>query len=367
MIKKTTIDEVHREKLDQFFVQTKQIPELLREKEELQQKIAILKKENKTEEWMEIKDKIQTIKEQIRHYNNEKKQYFLKNSKDIFHYFEEKQKISQGNNRQNKSMVNQFFGLKEEAEEDDATKFSQFKSKYGSFWKNINRDTITSDTIYYSVDICDSCKKGEMVHQEEEGILICNNTQCGKFVSHIIDSSKPNNKEPPNEVSYTAYIRLNHFKEIVSQFQAKKSTQIPAKIIDAIKQRIIKERIKKEEINYAIMRDILRKLGFNKYFEHIQYIISLFGIQPPIMDDKLIETLYMLFIEIQQPWSICCPPDRVNFFNYTYILYQLCVLLDQKQYLPYIQLLKDPAKQKEQDKICQKVFKLLDWEFTPTV
>ena len=47
-------------------------------------------------------------------------------------------------------------------------------------------------------------------------------------------------------------------------------------------QRLKKERITnlKKELNYDKMREILRKLGYNKYFEHIQYINSIFGIKP---------------------------------------------------------------------------------------
>jgi hypothetical protein len=115
------------------------------------------------------------------------------------------------------------------------------------------------------------------------------------------------------------------------------------------------------------MRDILRKLGLNKYFEHIQYINSLFGIKPPIMNEELHETLCVLFIEIQKPWAVHCPANRTNFFNYTYTLYQLCVLLDQTQYLPYIPMMKDREKQLEQDMIWKKVCQDLDWEFFPSV
>jgi hypothetical protein len=217
-------------------------------------------------------------------------------------------------------------------------------------------------------DTCSYCHRGELIPQDEEGILICNNMQCGKFVIYVVDSAKPANKEPPNEVSYTAYIRLNHFKEILSQFQAKETTQIPEEVIDAIRNRIKKERIKDMSlINYDKMRDILRKLGLNKYFEHIQYINSIFGIKPPIMNEELHETLCVLFIEIQKPWAVHCPANRTNFFNYTYTLYQLCVLLDQTQYLPYIPMMKDREKQLEQDMIWKKVCMDLDWEFFPTV
>jgi hypothetical protein len=236
------------------------------------------------------------------------------------------------------------------------------------YWKNVNQDVLNIHDFVLQSSVCEFCRQGEMIPQEEEGILICNNAKCGNFVSYIVDNAKPNNKEPPNEVSYTAYIRLNHFKEILSQFQAKETTQIPKEVIEQIRQRIKKERIHDyREINYNKMREILRKLGLNKYFEHIQYINSIFGIKPPIMNEELHETLCVLFIEIQKPWAIHCPINRTNFFNYTYTLYQLCVLLDQIQYLPYIPMMKDREKQLEQDMIWKKVCMELDWEFFPTV
>ena len=86
-----------------------------------------------------------------------------------------------------------------------------------------------------------------------------------------------------------------------------------------------------------------------------------------IMSEELHETLCVLFIEIQKPWAIHCPANRTNFFNYTYTLYQLCVLLDQTQYLPYIPLMKDREKQLEQDQIWKKVCEELDWVYYPTV
>jgi hypothetical protein len=232
----------------------------------------------------------------------------------------------------------------------------------------VGDDVVNIRDLMQASDCCAVCEKGELIPQDEEGILICNNMKCGNFVMHVVDNSKPSNKEPPNEVSYTAYVKLNHFKEILSQFQAKETTQIPEEVIDAIRARIKKERIHDMSlINYDKMRDILRKLGYNKYFEHIQYINSQFGVKPPIMNEELHETLCVLFIEIQKPWALHCPANRTNFFNYTYTLYQLCVLLDQTQYLPYIPMMKDREKQLEQDMIWKKVCNDLDWEFIPSV
>jgi len=366
-----TIDKKHTEMLNFFHeIETIKIPDLIKKKDQLKHQIPKLK-ENEIDLYMDIKDKIIAIQREIKELKYQKKHYLLDNSKYIFDYFEEKKKISSGDNNQNINILNSFFKIK--ANSNDASnlnsdKYSQSKKTYQNYWRNVNNEITNIQDFIIASDVCEICYKGELIPQDEEGIMICNNPGCGKFITYIIDSSKPTNKEPPNEVSYTAYIRLNHFKEILSQFQAKETTQIPEEVIEAIKSRIKKERIQDMSlINYDKMRDILRKLGLNKYFEHIQYINSLFGIKPPIMNEELHETLCVLFIEIQKPWAVHCPANRTNFFNYTYTLYQLCVLLDQTQYLPYIPMMKDREKQLEQDMIWKKVCNDLDWEFCPTV
>jgi hypothetical protein len=366
-----TIDEKHTEMLQSFHeIETTTIPALLKEKDHLKSLIPTLK-EHEIDAYMEIRDKVLAIQRQIKDLKQQKKRYLLDNSKYIFDYFEEKKKINTGDNNQNTVVLNSFFKIKaknDDASDPNSDKYNQAKRSYQNYWRNVNGDIINIQDFVVKSDICEACFQGEMIPQDEEGILICNSQKCGKFITYIIDSSKPTNKEPPNEVSYTAYIRLNHFKEILSQFQAKETTQIPEEVIEAIRNRIKKERIKDMKlINYDKMREILRKLGLNKYFEHIQYINSLFGIKPPIMNEELHETLCVLFIEIQKPWAVHCPANRTNFFNYTYTLYQLCVLLDQVQYLPYIPMMKDREKQLEQDMIWKKVCNDLDWEFFPTV
>ena len=370
-----TIDEKHKEMLNTFeMYELNVIPELIAEKEVLKEYIKSLKT-YQIEEYMDKKDRIRQINEKIKELKSLKKKYLLENSKYVFQYFEQKKQISTNIIEDDSKTINNniitFFKIKANSEKSanlESDKYWNSKKNYQSYWKNVNNEIINIQDFMIQTDICRVCNHGEMIPQDEEGILICNNSKCSKFITYVIDGSKPNNKEPPNEVSYTAYIRLNHFKEILSQFQAKETTQIPEFVIDAIRNRIKKERITDYSvINYDKMREILRKLGFNKYFEHIQYINSIFGIKPPIMNEELHETLCVLFIEIQKPWALHCPVNRTNFFNYTYTLYQLCVLLDQVQYLPYIPMMKDREKQLEQDMIWKKVCEELDWVFFPTV
>ena len=365
----TSLDEKHSELLSQFNEnETILIPKLFTEIEELKTQYHQLSK-TQIETRLDIKDQIQEKRSLIKHLKSQKNKYLIDNSQYIFDYFEQKKQISSGEPAHNVTVLNSFFKVKSKDQSTtDPNKYIQSKKLYQEYWRNVNREFTNPQDYFMSCDLCMVCSRGEMVPQDEEGIMICNNTKCGQFITYIVDSSKPNNKDPPNEVSYTAYIRLNHFKEILSQFQAKETTQIPDEVIEAIRARIKKERITDmKQINYDKMREILRKLGLNKYFEHIQYINSIFGVKPPIMNEELHETLCVLFIEIQKPWAVHCPANRTNFFNYTYTLYQLCTLLDQTQYLPYIPMMKDREKQLGQDMIWKKVCGDLDWEFFPTV
>lgn len=364
-----SIDEKHQEMMNVFkLIEEHTIPELEKEVDDLQnctQKIT-----KKTEEYYEMKEKMKNRKREINNLRQKKKKYLLDNAKYIFHYYEDKQKTSIGYNVKDTSTINHFFKIKgknDESSDVNSEKYKQSKKLYQEYWKNVNGEIPNLQDYILSCHNCLICNQGELIPLEEEGVLICNNVECGKFVVNIIDNQKPLNKEMPNEVSYTAYIRLNHFKEILSQFQAKETTKIPDELFDAVRNRIVKERKELKEVNYAEMRSILSTLGYNKYFEHIQYINSILGIKPPVMDEELHETLCVLFIEIQQPWALFCPTNRTNFFNYTYILCQLCVLLDQKQYLPYIPMMKDRIKQLEQDMIWKDVCVYLDWEYFPTV
>lgn len=363
-----TIDEKHTQLLDEFHtIETETVPNMESEKADLKEQLKNLR-EDDIDARMEIKDRIRDLTSEIKYLKMKKNNYLLENVQYVFNYFEEKKKISIGESS-NKNVLNSFFKVKPMENVLNDPKYNNSRQFYQNYWRNVNKDMCNMGDFSVSVDMCSRCSVGELIPQDEEGILICNNKSCGVYVQHIVDNEKPTYKEPPNEVTYNAYVRLNHFKEILSQFQAKETTQIPPDVMDKIKKRIKKERIQDlaTEINYEKMREILKKLGFNRYFEHIQYINSILGIKPPMMSDELQDTLCILFIEIQEPWAIHCPAYRTNFFNCTYTLFQLCVLLDQTQYLPYIPMMKDREKQLEQDMVWKKVCETLDWEFVATV
>jgi len=364
-----TLDNKHKEFINEFTKdENSRIPELENEKNQVRKQL------NDPEILIELKleliDKLKEINIKIKELKNKKKEYFLDNSKYIFEYFENKKNISNeetnvSNNKINNKnkILNKFFKINQSTSlENNNEKSNNIVQKYLS---NIDDMFLDINSYIYPTDICKFCNKGELLPLEDEGVLMCN--ACNRYVPYLIENEKPSYKEPPKEVCFYAYKRINHFKEILSQFQGKETTQIPPDVIENIKLQIKKERIEISEISNIKTKEILKKLGYNKYYEHIPFIKDKLGIKPPIMSSELEETLCNLFIELQSPYSKFCPDDRVNFLNYYYTAYKLCELLGETQYLEHFPMLKDKEKRVEQDNIWKKICAELNWEFIPTI
>jgi hypothetical protein len=357
----TTLDGKHKEITDNFQNEKEQqIPLLLNEKNEICMK---LKRKNlSVDERLELCDKLVDIKQKIKVMRREEKEYLLNNSSYIFNYFEHKKKIADGANKA--TLLDEFFKIKT----DDTTlseELQKERKNIQTYMTNVDESFLDINNFIVQTDICKFCNKGEMIAVDYEGIMICN--LCSSSVKYLVENEKPTYKEPPKEVCFYAYKRINHFREILAQFQAKETTQIPDEVIDNINQQIKKERIDLSHMTNKRTKEILKKLGYNKYYEHIPFIKDKLGIRPPIMSSYLENMLCNLFMDIQGPYAKFCPDDRVNFLNYYYTVYKLCELLNQHHFLPYFPMLKDREKRIEQDEIWKKICEELGWEYIPTV
>ena len=359
--KNETLDSKHKDFQNTFYENEKIIiPKLNQKILELKSQLENL--DLSIDKKLEIEENLDVIKKERQFYKTEKKEYYLQNMQHIFNYFESKKNISNGLNNEKVKSLNNFFNI---SSENQSIQGDETLSSVQSYFQNINDTFIDQNNFLFPTDICSICKKGELIPIEYEGILVCN--YCSRNTKFLIENEKPSYKEPPKEVCFYAYKRINHFREILAQFQAKETTQIPEQVLENIRFQIKKERIDLSQITNKKAKEILKKLGYNKYYEHIPFIKDKLGIKPPIMSPELEETLCNLFSSIQEPYSKFCPEERVNFLNYYYTVYKLCELLDQKQFLPYFPMLKDREKRIEQDEIWKKICNELDWEFIPTI
>jgi hypothetical protein len=215
--------------------------------------------------------------------------------------------------------------------------------------------------------ICGTCNV-EMTFYQNEALLGC--PRCGHEEFILVDSEKPSYKDPPREITYFAYKKINHFNEWLAQFQAKENTDIPQDVIDAIMKELRKERISDpKKIKKEKIRDILQKLKYAKMYDHVQQIKNRIQHQMTnlTLSKEMEEKLQHMFKEIQPAFIKYCPTNRANFLSYPYTLYKLCQLLEMDEYLPCFQLLKSREKLYQQDQVWKKICEEMRWQFIKSI
>ena len=255
---------------------------------------------------------------------------------------------------------------KKDTKEDKEVSNADVKNIMNEYLSNIDDHILSDKHKDTKDDSCDICQ-GQMLMSDLSSEIFC--SSCGGSKRIMIITDKVSYSDPQSEITYYTYKRINHFNEWLAQFQAKERTDLPdeiyVKIIEELKKNT---HISTNDLKYNDIREILKKLTYNKYYEHIPHILSIItGKRAPILDRKSEEILRSLFKEIQIPFMNNCPPTRKNFLSYSYVLHKFCELLEYDHLLEYFTLLKSRDKLHAQDVIWEKICKDLDWEFIPSL
>ena len=387
---RTTLDTVHQHYLSKIKDVGEQITVWKDQQHVIQDK---LNQETEEMQRYRFEQDIKEIQQKINHVDKKDAMfdYFLQTGDLLFQYYDIQDRINRGADNiisvADRARPGSVFEALENASRQDSSgthllpapiahpSYSQSSKGHGHKEETLGRDQLLdqylqrmdphynrpshalNDTSFQ----CDGCGE-DMKVSVNDATISC--PECGFHKLILMDSDKPSYKDPPREVSYYAYKRINHFNEWLAQFQAKESTEIPEEVFEAILNQIKKERLQASSLNRTKIREILKKLKFNSYYEHVPHILSrLNGHTAPVMDRETEEKLRYLFKEIQPSFQKHCPADRSNFLSYSYVLYKLCELLELDRFLHCFPLLKNRDKLYAQDKIWEKICKDLQWEF----
>ena len=353
-----TVEELHSQKLKEFSNDKQNLQEYKKELEELKKLPTSYITENKITSLKEKIQKIQTGDNEIEYYLDFIPiiQEMNKDDDSQTSHINTKHSVKQGNID---NYVDYSVDLKKE-------------QVYGSYIRKFRPDlnlNIPSEYMNKNNEICSNCGAEEFVKDPREGCIIC--TECGyteQFMEN--DSSALSYKqEEIQQVTQFSYKRINHFQECLSQFQAKESTDIPGIIIDALLEELRKHQIQDPAlITPTLIKGYLKKLKYNKYYEHIPFIINqLCGLPPPRIDSCLEDQLKIMFEEIQTPFEKYRPKGRKNFLSYNFILHKMCQLLGKDHLLICFPLLKSREKLYQQDSIWKKICNDLRWQFIASI
>lgn len=383
---RTTLDVMHQE-------QIKKIEEELNDVEYIKEDIDILKKqiENTNDDLMRGQLENQMIKLEnelvLKEKNDRLYDYLLDTGDLLFDYYDMQEKISMGAIGTMSQKVRRKPGdvlsalesaaaIDEPPQQEPQTKRKPKKESE----KDLNRDVLLEKYLlkinpgYVKKtnevdDMTGECQEcgADMMFSQNEAMLYC--PDCGMTEFILIDSDRPSYKDPPRESSYYAYKRINHFNELLAQFQAKGSTEIPQDVFDQIVTELKKQRITDyKHLKHKQMREILRKLKLNRQYDHIPFIISrLNGSIAPVMSRETEEKLRHMFKEIQPSFQKHCPKNRRNFLSYSYVLYKFCELLELDEFLASFPLLKNRDKLYQQSKVWEQICKEMGWQYIPGI
>jgi hypothetical protein len=357
-----------------------------------------------------IQNNIDELKEKIKNIELQSKEtdYFIKTGNILYEYYNEiddvarqeddssppkkkekkdKKKVTIG---ENEPKIGAFFGIASKSEEKEVEENNEGKrvlkmndfvqmgtnidraSKLDAYLSKIDKSYGIRGKVHNKIDFCKKCKVTynkdyELIVNHIEGFMSC--LKCGHMEYVIIESDKPNYKDPPPEATYFAYKRTNHLNEILNQIQAKESTDIPDEVLDAVREEIRKERIKDlTELTNKKIRYYLRKLNLNKYYEHIAHIINrLNGLPPPIITKDIEDKIRIMFSAVNSAWGEIPKKPKKNFLNYNYVLYKFVELLDRDEYKVLFPLLKSRDKIVSHDVVWKEICEKLGWEFLRTI
>ena len=153
--------------------------------------------------------------------NNQDKKIFSgnivkENTKNILNFFNSEIKNNTSNNNSSNNQNNNSSAYTSTKISDFVKEESQFKKKdiLDEYLQKIDPKYICKIKIDHTICKCSNCNN-EMTLFPSDGIQICEN--CGYQQNIFIESDKPSFKDPPMEVCYFTYKRVNHFNEYKRQ------------------------------------------------------------------------------------------------------------------------------------------------------
>ena len=374
---RTTLDAIHNQHVQQMLDEKNNVNQYIEDLQKLKLKI---KGTTSTVELWRLERDAEVLEKKIKSIENESDMmdYYLRTGDILYNYYDIQEQIQQGNyaHTSNKAKPGSILAILEEVAQEEGLKQGEAKPVQKALQRNqllneylqledpsMVRNTI--DDYEDSWTICEKCCS-EMIICLNEANITC--SKCGYQDALLVDTDKPSYKDPPREVCYYAYKKINHFNEWLAQFQAKESTEIPDDVYDAILFQLKREQITNmSTLKPTKLREILRKMKCSKYYEHIPHIINrLNGQNAPFMSREDEEKLRHMFREIQPSFKKHCPKGRRNFLSYSYVLYKFCELLEMDEYLACFPLLKNRDKLYMQDKTWKLICEDMGWGYIRT-
>lgn len=221
-------------------------------------------------------------------------------------------------------------------------------------------------------DVCPQCLNVDIRVNSREGFTACGqcglvhseNLQAAPLDQHHNGTSLRIRKRGKRVFAQTPEKRLAHFRQWLSRLQAKNECSISPDELLLIQRELSKRST--ETLEFTLMRAILRKLSFQRYYGHTHYLVRHFGGQPIIELTKDHEDILLRrFHDIQDEFAML-RGNRINMLSYPYLIKKFMELEGWGEAAAAIRPFKSSDRLRAQDRVWEKICKKKGYSFIST-
>lgn len=224
---------------------------------------------------------------------------------------------------------------------------------------------IEKECVILNAQLCPNCLEEDLRYDERTDLRIC--AYCGDQSipkDHSSYTRKSRKLLMARGISTNFYKRVVHFKFWLKRLQGKEKHQVTEDVIVQVRDLLHKENCR--GIHYWNVRNSLKKLGLQKHYRHVVYIMSRIRGKPLVLLTRNQEEILVnMFMQIQDVF-ISLANMRVNMLSYPYVIKKLCEIKGWFTMAKIIPTLKSHSRIIIQDDHWRQICVGRGWRFIPT-
>lgn len=208
---------------------------------------------------------------------------------------------------------------------------------------------------------CKICNLDKMIIYNES-IISC--PKCGDSEEILIESDMPSQRETFTEKPKYPYKKLGHCIEKLNQFLCKGTINIPPYVFSILENEIEKSNKNRSSVTTSFLKSMMKKHKLSDYYENIMYIHSkITGKKPHNISREEYELALKMFVEAEELYEKKYKPtERNNFLKYSLVLNFIFEYIGREDIAEHFTLLKSEDKLKLQKGILCKMSDELGWD-----
>lgn len=361
---RSTINEIHDTKMEEFEKYYKTLPSKEEELIKLREEYETLSDYDK----FDFKFKIKDLEKEIYHMKEKTEMTnYLLNVSPVFYKmkqtdYKEEKPISNNLKTKIKEGIEKYITITEGSQK--GTMLEEFMCAMD---RNIIKKVKENDNEIF---ICKDCGSN-CIFNSKECFVTC--TKCG-LCREWQDPDTPQWSDEVDVSKAYRYKRLSYFIEHLYRMQAQECTTIPDYVINNIAMELRKNGINDtSKIKRDTIRDVLKSLDMTNYYDNINSIIrTLSGQKAPKFQDDLEKKLVCMFMKTLEPFeqNKHLIPSRNNYLSYPYVIRKLLKIISYEEknenileFEQYFSFLKSRQKMWEQERVWRAICEYNSWPF----